>query len=97
VQRRFAKRKKHLQAIYATMSVSLKKHHVKGLVHITRFFVMENARKRLYSVMVNVWIHIMTLLIVMEPAHIMIIKTGFAILTVSPKKSLAMENVLRVS
>ncbi len=78
------------------MSASLQKHHVKGLVHITRFFVMENASRGLYNVMVNVCIIIIRLLVVMERAQILL-KIGGAILNVSPVKNLAMENALKVN
>jgi hypothetical protein len=59
-----------LQAIYAIMSVSLKKHHVKGTVKIRKYIVMENARRGLCNVTVNVWMNDISLQIVMETAHI---------------------------
>jgi hypothetical protein len=63
-----------LRAIYATMSVSLKKHHVKGHVQMRSYFVMENARRGLCNVTVNVWINDISLQIVMEPAHFLLLK-----------------------
>jgi hypothetical protein len=79
------------------MSVSLKKHRVKGPVQLGRYFVMENARRGLYNVKENVWMHIISLLIVMERAQNINSQIGFAILPVSLVKNLAMENVLRVN
>jgi hypothetical protein len=57
------------QAIYAIMSVSLKKHHVKGTVKIRKYIVMENVRRGLYNVTANAWMKITSLQIVMEPAQ----------------------------
>jgi hypothetical protein len=85
----------NLQAIYVTVSASLEKHHVKGPVQKRRYFAMENARRRLYNVMATVWMNILRLQIVMEPAHILL-KIGVAILPVSLVKKLAKENALKV-
>jgi hypothetical protein len=79
------------------MSVSLKKHHAKAPVQMRRYFAMENVRKRLCNVTVNVWMKIMSFQIVMEPAQNANLKIGSAILNVSPVKNLATENALKVN
>jgi hypothetical protein len=78
------------------MIVSLKKHHVKGTVKIRKYIVTENARRGLYSVMVNVWMKNMSLQIAMEPA-LKIKKAGSVTENVSPVKNLATENALKVN
>ena len=57
---------------------------------------MGNARRQLYNVTVTVWVNILTLQIVMEPAHILW-KIGFAILYVSRVKNFATKHALKVN